>query len=85
MHEISRHIEGKSHVIWDWNGTLLADIDHAVDVVNQLLTEQGLATTNVEHYKKIFGFPVIDYYQRLGLSLAASFCGKPVWLRRSVC
>ncbi len=66
MREISKHIQGKSHVIWDWNGTLLADIEHAVRVVNILLKEQGLKPTDVDGYKKVFGFPVIDYYKRLG-------------------
>lgn len=66
MTEISKHIQNKTHVIWDWNGTLLDDIEHAVSVVNILLQEQGLNPTNVEHYRKIFGFPVIEYYKRLG-------------------
>jgi len=64
--KLQEHIQHKTHVIWDWNGTLLADIHHAVDVVNQLLREQGLNTTSVDHYKKVFGFPVVEYYQRLG-------------------
>lgn len=66
MTKLSSFIQNKSHVIWDWNGTLLADIDHAVEVVNVLLTEEGLKTITQEHYKKFFGFPVIDYYKRLG-------------------
>jgi phosphoglycolate phosphatase len=60
------HIENKSHVIWDWNGTLLSDIDHAVRVVNKLLAEEKLKPTTVDDYKKVFGFPVVDYYKRLG-------------------
>lgn len=66
MDILKGHLQDKKHVIWDWNGTLLADLDHAVAVVNQLLKEENLATTNVDHYKKIFGFPVIDYYKKLG-------------------
>ncbi len=66
MTELKKHIEHKAHIIWDWNGTLLADIHHAVEVVNVLLQEEGLAATTVDHYKKIFGFPVIEYYKKLG-------------------
>lgn len=66
MDQLKTRIHGKKHVIWDWNGTLLADLEHAVHVVNQLLKEEGLATTSVDHYKKIFGFPVVDYYKKLG-------------------
>ncbi len=66
MELLKTHIHGKKHVIWDWNGTLLSDLDHAVQVVNQLLKEEGLRTTTVDHYKKIFGFPVVEYYKKLG-------------------
>lgn len=76
MTEITRHIQHKTHVIWDWNGTLLADIHHAVEVVNTLLREQGLNPTNVDHYKKVFGFPVIDYYQRLGFDTSPANFAK---------
>lgn len=68
MQDIHSHIEGNSHIIWDWNGTLLADIEHAVQTVNQLLVEEGLPGTTVDQYKKIFGFPVIDYYRKLGFT-----------------
>lgn len=66
MTKIIDHIAHKSHIIWDWNGTLLADLHHAVDTVNTLLTEEGLPTTTLDHYKKVFGFPVKNYYDRLG-------------------
>jgi phosphoglycolate phosphatase len=66
MNALHPHLETKRHVIWDWNGTLLSDIEHAVRTVNRLLSEEKLAPTNVEDYKRIFGFPVIDYYKVLG-------------------
>jgi len=66
LNALHSHLEEKAHVIWDWNGTLLSDIDHAVRSVNRLLQEENLPTTTVEDYKRIFGFPVIEYYKRLG-------------------
>ena len=30
------------HLIWDWNGTLLDDLDLSVDVMNTLLARRGL-------------------------------------------
>ena len=53
-------------IIWDWNGTLLNDLDLSVDSVNILLKERNLPTLTVEKYKDIFGFPVIDYYVKAG-------------------
>ncbi|MBX3022864.1 MAG: HAD hydrolase-like protein [Bdellovibrionales bacterium] len=67
MDSLHEHIKGKTHIIWDWNGTLLADIDHAVKTVNRILEEEKLPLTTVESYKSIFGFPVIEYYKKLGL------------------
>ncbi len=66
MKALHAHLLAKRHVIWDWNGTLLADLDHALRTVNRMLREEGLPLTTMEIYKKDFGFPVIDYYRRLG-------------------
>jgi phosphoglycolate phosphatase len=68
MNLLEPYLKDKSHVIWDWNGTLLADVDHAVKTVNVLLKENRLPAVNVEEYKQTFGFPVVDYYYRLGFS-----------------
>ncbi|MGE0527801.1 MAG: HAD family hydrolase [Bdellovibrionales bacterium] len=66
MQLLKPHLAAKSHVIWDWNGTLLSDVQLAVDSVNRLLAEERLGQLDVESYKKVFGFPVIEYYRRLG-------------------
>ena len=55
-----------SHVIWDWNGTLFDDLHLCADVMDGLLLEHGLPGLSVERYQSVFGFPVIDYYRRLG-------------------
>lgn len=68
LNSLFTHLENKDHVIWDWNGTLLSDIDHAVRTVNRLLSEEQLPTTTVSQYKAIFGFPVLDYYKKLGFN-----------------
>jgi phosphoglycolate phosphatase len=66
MKALHPHIHGKRHIIWDWNGTLLNDIEHAVRINNQMLSDEGLKPVTLEQYKKSFGFPVIDYYRKLG-------------------
>lgn len=38
----------------------------AVMVINETLSKRDMPTINHEHYQRIFGFPVIDYYRRLG-------------------
>ncbi|TDI60053.1 MAG: HAD family hydrolase [Alphaproteobacteria bacterium] len=58
------------HIIWDWNGTLLDDVELCIDVVGKLLTAHGLPIPTVDHYREIFGFPVRDYYEALGFDFS---------------
>ena len=53
-------------VIWDWNGTLLNDTILAVESMNSMLTKRGLPELSIGQYKKVFTFPVKDYYQIIG-------------------
>jgi phosphoglycolate phosphatase len=68
MQTLEPLLKDKTHVIWDWNGTLLADLDHAVATVNVMLTENNLPLVDLLRYRETFGFPVVDYYHRLGFS-----------------
>lgn len=56
-------------IVWDWNGTLLADVPLCVEVMNGLLARRGLPLLEVERYREIFTFPVREYYQAAGLDL----------------
>lgn len=64
-------------IIWDWNGTLLDDIQASIDSINPLLLERGLNTIDIEHYRNIFGFPVVDYYSRLGFDFTKEDFSTP--------
>jgi phosphoglycolate phosphatase len=66
--QLFRQLEGKEHIIWDWNGTILNDVDHAVKVMNTLLEEHQLPLINRDYYREIFDFPVLNYYQKLGFN-----------------
>ena len=55
------------YCIWDFNGTLLDDVQTGITSVNTLLAQRNLPLVEgVEHYRKIFRFPIIDYYRSLG-------------------
>ena len=58
------------HVIWDWNGTLLNDVDGCVDVLNGLLKRRGLPDVTRELYRQRFGFPVRPFYEHLGFDVS---------------
>ncbi len=64
-------------IIWDWNGTLLNDIELCRNIVNGLLQERGKNTLTSEHYKEIFNFPVRDYYIEAGFDFSQEDFKKP--------
>ena len=53
-------------IIWDFNGTLLNDMQVCVDCMNILLEERALPPIGTEQYREIFTFPVKEYYIHLG-------------------
>ena len=56
-----------THVIWDFNGTVYNDVDACIRSANRLLTAHGLMPfSTVTEYRERFGFPIIDYYRRMG-------------------
>ncbi len=54
------------HIIWDYNGTLLNDVELCVTIINEMLEARKLKTMTVEDYRRQFDFPVKDYYRRIG-------------------
>ena len=55
-----------AHIIWDWNGTLLDDLNLCLEIINNLLSKNHLPAVSRDNYLAIFGFPVQDYYQNIG-------------------
>lgn len=62
-------VSSYDHVIWDWNGTLLDDLDIAVDALGALLDEHNIPRISIDEYKRVFRFPVIEYYKDVGFDL----------------
>ncbi len=59
-----------THIIWDWNGTLLDDTQLCILIINGLLETQQLPPVTAELYRSVFRFPVRDYYQDLGFNFS---------------
>ena len=54
-------------IVWDWNGTLLNDVNLNCAIMNRMLRKRGKAPVpSLEEYRRIFGFPIKDYYERAG-------------------
>jgi phosphoglycolate phosphatase len=54
-------------LIWDWNGTLLNDLEVSINSMNQMLEKRGYPGLTTEKYLSIFTFPVQDYYIKAGV------------------
>jgi phosphoglycolate phosphatase len=59
------------HIIWDWNGTLLDDVDVCLGVVNRMLARRGLPALEPDRYRLTFDFPVKPVYGAWGFDLDA--------------
>lgn len=55
-----------NNIIWDWNGTLLNDVELCAGTMNHLLIQESHPAISLKRYKEIFTFPVIDYYKIAG-------------------
>jgi phosphoglycolate phosphatase len=64
------------HIIWDWNGTLLDDVDCCVDTLNSLLLERSIPPVSRSSYVGAFGFPVRAYYEGLGFDFEREDFGQ---------
>lgn len=55
-------------VIWDWNGTLLNDVEVCYHTINELLCRHGYAPlTGLADYRSKFCFPIVQYYRNVGI------------------
>lgn len=52
-------------IIWDFNGTLIDDIDAALASVNDMLIRRKLPTINLEQYASFIDTPIIKFYEHI--------------------
>jgi phosphoglycolate phosphatase len=57
-------------VIWDWNGTLLDDVEVCIAAMNRLLARRSLGDLTLDRYREVFTFPVQTYYERMGFDFS---------------
>ncbi len=73
------------YCIWDFNGTILDDVEAGIRSVNELLSRRGLpCLASREEYQAVFGFPIRDYYEKLGFDFEreAYEVVAPQWVER---
>ena len=58
------------YIIWDWNGTILDDLQINFEVENTLLSRRGRnLIKDLEEYQEKFQFPIIKFYESLDFDL----------------
>lgn len=55
----------RPHVVWDWNGTLLADQQLVVDALNHVLDHHDIDRLDLATYRAWYTRPVQVFYERV--------------------
>ncbi|MFF2013423.1 HAD family hydrolase [Streptomyces sp. NPDC058195] len=59
------HGNHRTHLVWDWNGTLLDDNVAVVGATNAAFGEVGLEPITLEQYREMYCIPIPRFYERL--------------------
>lgn len=59
------HTLRATHVVWDWNGTLLDDNQAVLDSVNQVCAGFGRPSITMDFWRDTFSRPLVACYERL--------------------
>ncbi len=54
-----------THIIWDWNGTLLNDLGASLASVNDMLEMRGMPLIDVVRYRECIGVPIKCFYEKV--------------------
>ena len=55
------------NIFFDFNGTIIDDLDLCLELLNKFLNGQGKESITKERYKEIFTFPIKNYYTAAGI------------------
>lgn len=58
-------MSGPSHLVWDWNGTLLDDLPIVIRAVNRAIGPFGLNAIDADVYRDHYTRPVRHFYDRV--------------------
>jgi phosphoglycolate phosphatase-like HAD superfamily hydrolase len=67
----------RTHLIWDWNGTLLDDLTLVVSATNEAFASVGGLSVDSDEHRRRFRRPVADFYAEiLGRAVDAEEFGR---------
>ncbi len=53
------------HIFWDFNGTIIDDVNNALACVNDMLLRKGMKTINLTEYYDYVETPIVNFYYRI--------------------
>lgn len=54
------------YVFWDWNGTIIDDLEINLSIINTLLDDRKIPNISLPEYRNTFTFPIKEFYRRVG-------------------
>lgn len=61
------------YIIWDWNGTIMDDVEIALDAVNDMLSQWHRPAISLQEYRKAMDTPIIHFYEHFFNMKVTSF------------
>lgn len=58
-----------SATVWDWNGTILDDVEYNLLIVNTLMQNRGMKPITLDVYRSAFKMPIKNFYTDIGFDL----------------
>ncbi len=60
-----------THILWDFNGTIINDVETGIISLNTLLSRRNMPTIDsIEQYHSVFTFPITKYYENVGFDFS---------------
>lgn len=61
-------LKNYEHIIFDWNGTLLHDVELVCNILGESLTRHELPALSMNEFKDRFSFPIDSFYLSVGFT-----------------
>lgn len=55
----------RTHIVWDWNGTLFHDMEAVLGASNAAFATIGIGPMTMQEYREQYEIPIPRFYQRL--------------------
>ncbi|MDE1901164.1 MAG: HAD family hydrolase [Alphaproteobacteria bacterium] len=61
-------MKNRKLIVWDWNGTVIADEEAALGALNQAIALRNRAPIDMERWREAFDMPITKIYANIGFS-----------------